>query len=341
MPEGSPTKHYLIIAPSWVGDLVMMQTLLSLLKQREPCKITVLAQAWGQEMLQLMPEIDDTVIAPFGHGDFQPLKRWQFGRGMRQRGFTHAIVLPNSWKSAIIPFAAQIPTRTGWRGECRYGLINDLRILNKARYPLMIERFMALGLAPEADLPESQWPRLHIRPETVSDILRAHGLSTDRPILALCPGAEYGPAKRWPTEHFAVVARKKLIEGWQVWLLGSAKETALAEQIQTLTKSECINLTGKTSLPQVAALLSLAKAVVCNDTGLMHIAAAVARPLVAVYGSSSPQFTPPLAQHVDVVTLNKSCSPCFARTCQFGHNACLKDLMPERVLAGIERLCES
>ncbi|MDQ2993456.1 MAG: lipopolysaccharide heptosyltransferase II [Pseudomonadota bacterium] len=332
--------HYLVIAPAWVGDMVMMQPLLTLLKQ-QPCRITVLASPWGEGLLKRMPEVDAVLNLPFAHGDFQPLARWQFGRSLRHLRFTHAIVLPNSWKSALIPLAAKIPVRTSWRGEFRYGLLNDIRILEKARYPLMIERFLALGLPPDAPLPKPQWPKLQMTADAVNAAVTKHGLTLTAPILALCPGAEFGPAKRWPTEHFGAVARDKIAEGWQVWLMGSAKEKPLAAEIQAHSHDQCIDLTGKTSLAEVIDLLSVAKVVVCNDTGLMHIAAAVARPLVAVYGSSSPKFTPPLATHVDVATLNKSCSPCFARTCQFGHYACLQELTPKRVLSGIERLCGS
>lgn len=340
MPN-QPTPHYLVIAPAWVGDMVMMQTLLSLLKQQRPCRITVLAQAWGEGMLNRMPEVDAVIVQPFKHGDFQPWRRWQFGRALRKHSFTQALVLPNSWKSAIIPFAAKIPVRTGWLGEYRYGLLNDTRQLDKQRYPLMIERFMALGLEVEAQLPNPHWPHMQIAPKAVSEALQAHQLKADRPILALCPGAEYGPAKRWPPEYFAAVATQKLAAGWQVWLLGSAKEQPLAATIQELTAQQCIDLTGKTRLEEVIDLLSLAKVVVCNDTGLMHIAAALARPIVAVYGSSSPQFTPPLTHHVDIATVQKDCSPCFARTCKFGHFACLTELKPERVLSGIDKLCAS
>ncbi len=331
-------KKYLIIGPAWVGDMVMAQTLFTLLKQQAPCHITVLAAPWSHGLLARMPEVDETLSLPYGHGEFNFTSRWKLGRSLREKKFDHAIVLANSWKSAVIPFAAKIPVRTGWRGEMRYGLLNDVRILDKKRYPLMIERFMALGLPAGEKLPEPRWPLLQISDSHIQNALAKFQLSTDKPVLALCPGAEYGPAKRWPVSHFAEVANSKLIEGWQVWLFGSAKETPLAAEIQQLTSQRCIDLTGKTSLAEAIDLLSQARAVVCNDTGLMHMAAALARPIVAVYGSSSPGFTPPLAKHVDIATLNLSCSPCFARNCQFGHTACLRDLSTQRVLQGIDNV---
>ncbi len=341
MTNARDIKKYLIIGPAWVGDMVMAQTLFSLLKQQAPCHITVLAAPWSHGLLARMPEVDETLTLPYGHGEFNFASRWKLGRSLRNKKFDHAIVLANSWKSAIIPFAARIPRRTGWRGEMRYILLNDVRILDKKRYPLMIQRFMALGLPSGKELPQPQWPLLKISDSQIQNALQKFQVSIDKPILALCPGAEYGPAKRWPTSHFADVANSKLLQGWQVWIFGSAKETPLATEIQQLTTNRCIDFTGKTSLAEAIDLLSQANAVVCNDTGLMHMAAALARPIVAVYGSSSPGFTPPLAKHVDIATLNLSCSPCFARNCQFGHTACLKDLSSQRVLQGIDTVIVS
>jgi heptosyltransferase-2 len=342
MNKATPSKRILILGPNWVGDMVMAQTLFSLLKQQGSCHITVLAAAWSHDLLACMPEVDAILTLPFGHGDFLMKLRWQLGPSLRDRRFDQAIVLTNTWKSALIPYAAKIPLRTGWRGEMRYGLLNDTRVLNKKRYPLMIERFMALGLPKGASLPKAVWPSLRVQPEQVQLTLSQFNLNASvQPILALCPGAEYGPAKRWPTSHFAEVARTKLAAGWQVWLFGSAKEQPLAAEIQQLSEQACVDLTGKTTLAQAINLLSQAHAVVCNDTGLMHIAAALARPIVAVYGSSSPGFTPPLTEQVEIATLNKACSPCFARTCRYGHTACLNDLDPHQVLQGVDHLVKA
>lgn len=339
MNSSVAAQKILIIGPAWVGDMVMAQTLFSELKKQRNCHITVLAGGWSSGLLARMPEVDETLVLPFGHGEFKFGARWKFGQSLRDRHFDQAIILTNSWKSAIIPFAAKIPQRTSWRGEMRYGLINDLRILDKKRYPLMIERFMALGLVKNATLPEAQWPNLRINPDEVQQTCKKFNLEAGKkPILALCPGAEYGPAKRWPTSHFAKVASTKLAEGWQVWLFGSAKEQSLASEIQAQTESRCIDLTGKTSLAEALDLLSLASAVVCNDTGLMHIAAALNRRIVAVYGSSSPGFTPPLSKKIEIATINMPCSPCFERTCKFGHTACLNNLDAAKVLTGIDNL---
>ncbi len=243
----------------------------------------------------------------------------------------------------MCPFFAGIPQRTGWRGEMRYGLLNDIRTLDKERYPLMIERFAALALAAHAPLPALlPHPSLHIDVSERDSAIRKHLLQLDRPVLALCPGAEFGPAKRWPESHYAMVAKERIAAGDQVWIFGSEKDAPVGDAIRhALPESQraaCHNLAGKTTLAEAIDLLSCASAVVSNDSGLMHIAAALDRPLVAVYGSSSPQFTPPLAHAVEIVKQELACSPCFKRECPLGHLKCLADLPPQRVLDALIRL---
>jgi heptosyltransferase-2 len=233
--------------------------------------------------------------------------------------------------------------RTGWKGEMRYGLLNDVRKLDKDRYPLMIERFMALAYPPGAELPQPYpRPSLQIDPATRDAALAHFGLTLDRPVLALCPGAEFGEAKRWPSEHYAKVAEAKIREGWQVWLFGSKKDHPVGEDIRSRLipglREEAVNLCGETSLAQAIDLLSCADSVVSNDSGLMHVAAALNRPLVAVYGSTSPQFTPPLADQVEIIRLGIECSPCFERTCRFGHYNCLVQLEPRVAVDALQRL---
>ncbi|MND99023.1 ADP-heptose--LPS heptosyltransferase 2 [compost metagenome] len=242
-----------------------------------------------------------------------------------------------------MPFFAGIPKRTGWRGELRFGLLNDVRKLDKAKYPLMIERFMALAYPAGAELAQPYpRPSLQIQAQSRDAALAKFGLSLDRPVLALCPGAEFGEAKRWPSEHYAKVAETKIREGWQVWLFGSKNDHAVGEAIRARLipglREEASNLSGETSLAEAIDLLSCSNAVVSNDSGLMHVAAALNRPLVAVYGSTSPGFTPPLADQVEVVRLGLDCSPCFDRTCRFGHYNCLRQLEPEAVEAALQRL---
>ncbi len=321
----------LIIGPAWIGDMVMAQTLFKLLKQRQPNVIIhVLAPKWTSPLLERIPEVDHILISPFEHKKLNLYKRYIFGKELRKENYHRAIVLPNSFKSALIPFWARIPQRTGWRGEMRYWLINDMRILDKAKLPLMIQRFAALELGKNESLPEQlPWPALRTQ---------SSSKKVKQPVLALCPGAEYGSTKQWPANYFAEVAKSKLAAGWQVWIFGSKKDQVIANEIQQLTDNTCSDFTGKTSLQQVIDLMSLVDAVVSNDTGLMHIAASLHRPLVVIYGSSSPQFTPPLTENAQVVSLNLSCSPCFKRLCPLKHVNCLINLTPEIVLAALNRI---
>lgn len=321
--------------------MVMAQVLFKLLKQQRPAAtLTVLAPDWSRPMLERMPEVDTALSLPFGHGELRLGERLTQGRALAGQ-YDQVIVLPNSLKSALLPFFAGIPRRTGWRGEWRYGLLNDVRPLDKTRYPLMIQRFAALAYARGATLPESlPWPELIVQPETAAAALAKHGLNTDAPVLALCPGAEFGPAKRWPERHYAETARHYLARGWQVWLFGSAKDTPVAEAIAGAAGGACRVLTGRTSLAEAIDLLSLASLVVSNDSGLMHVAAAVGRKLVVPYGSSSPAFTPPLSHTVRVLNLGLSCSPCFQRECPLGHLNCLNQLEPARVLAAAAELLD-
>ncbi|WP_341522377.1 lipopolysaccharide heptosyltransferase II [Pseudomonas sp. G.S.17] len=333
----------LIVGPSWVGDMVMAQTLFQCLKQRYPeCEIDVLAPEWSRPILERMPEVRAALSFPLGHGALELGTRRSIGRSLKGQ-YDQAILLPNSLKSALVPFFAGIPKRTGWRGEFRYVLLNDVRPLDKERYPLMIERFMALAYEPGADLPLTYpRPSLRIDLATRDAALSKFGLTLDRPVLALCPGAEFGESKRWPAEHYAQVAEAKIREGWQVWLFGSKKDHPVGESILERLipglREEAVNLSGDTSLAEAIDLLSCADAVVSNDSGLMHVAAALNRPLVAVYGSTSPAFTPPLADEVEIVRLGIECSPCFDRTCRFGHYNCLRLLEPESVINALSHM---
>ena len=335
--------NILIIGPSWVGDMVMAQTLFSCLHQRHPgCAIDVLAPEWSRPILERMPEVRAALSFPLGHGALELATRRRIGKSLAGQ-YDQAILLPNSLKSALVPFFAGIPVRTGWKGEMRYGLLNDIRTLDKARYPLMIERFMALAFEPGAELPQPYpHPQLQIDPASRAAALARFSLELDRPVLALCPGAEFGEAKRWPAEHYARVAEQKIRDGWQVWLFGSKSDHPVGEEIRAALipglREEVCNLAGETSLAEAIDLLSCSDAVVSNDSGLMHVAAALARPLVSVYGSTSPGFTPPLAEQVEVVRLGLDCSPCFERTCRFGHYNCLRDLAPALVLEALQRL---
>ena len=334
----------LIVGPSWVGDMVMAQGLFQVLARRQPAAaIDVMAPAWARPILARMPEVRRAIDMPLGHGKLGLGERYRLGKSLRTEGYQQAILLPNSLKSALVPLFARIAQRTGWRGEMRYGLLNDIRLLNKERYPLMVQRFVALAFEPFAQLPSpAPAPALQFDQEIRRKLFKQWGLEEDVPLLALCPGAEFGPAKRWPESHYASVAETYLAREWQIAIFGSANDVAVAETIVSQISQEserCHILAGNTTLIEAVDLLSGAAAVVSNDSGLMHIAAALERPLCVVYGSTSPDFTPPLSEKVAIERLSVDCGPCFKRECplpaQQSPMKCLQDLPPKRIVAAL------
>jgi len=297
--------------------------------------VDVLAPAWSEPLLARMPAVRRALVMPLGHGKFGFWRRRQLGRALRKEGYAQAIVLPNSWKSALVPAFAGIPRRTGWRGEFRHGLLNDLRYLDEAALPLMVQRFLALGCDSPGTVPSVNPPRLEVSSGAAMQVAAKFGIAGDRPLLALAPGAEFGPAKCWPAGHFAELARQYRDRGWQIMLLGSDRDTTICAAI-TADIGACYDLSGKTSLAEAVDLLSLAGAVVSNDSGLMHIAAALGRSLVAVFGATSPDFTPPLDDNARVIKSDLECSPCFQRVCPLGHHRCMQEQEPTQVIAALD-----
>lgn len=330
----------LVVAPSWVGDAVLSQPLLTLLKQAQPdVAIDVLGPRWALPVYRRMPEVAETIESPFAHGELALGARWRLGRALHRRGYERCYVLPNSFKSALAPALARIPRRIGYVGEARQLLMTEARRLDKLALPLMVERFAALALPAAAPLPRPlPRPRLGFDAAQREALLARLGLVTQAPVACFCPGAEFGPAKRWPEAHFAALAARLSDQGWQVWLVGSAKEREIGEEIRRASGGRAANLCGTTSLDEAILLLSRADVVVSNDSGLMHVAAALERPLVALYGSSSPGFTPPLADGARILRLGLDCSPCFQRVCPLGHFNCMMQLDPGRVHAEIVHL---
>lgn len=349
------TQKILIVGPSWVGDMVMAQALFMTLQARaraagDEALIDVLAPAWSRPLLERMPEVRRAIDLPFQHGELNLAGRYRLGHSLRKERYSQVIVLPNSFKSGLLTLFVRSPRRTGWRGEARGVLLNDVRSLDKAALPLMVQRFVALGLAPGAPLPNPlPRPKLVTNPVSVQAALQTMNLTAGtlpgenpgaRPVLVICPGAEFGDAKQWPAEHYASLAGQKIQDGWQVWAMGSAKDSDVSAQIMARLNPEAQShyhdLTGRTSLAQAIDLMSVARAVVSNDSGLMHVAAALARPVVALYGSTSADFTPPLTDNVQLLAIDIACRPCFERTCPLGHKRCLVDLSPQMALAALD-----
>lgn len=345
-------KQILIVGPAWIGDMIMAQSLFRTLKQlNHEIAIDVLAPDWSRPLLERMQDVRLAHSLPVGHGALQLKRRYKIAKDLKLHNYDQAIVLPNSWKSALIPWFAKIPKRTGWLGEMRWGLLNDVRRLDKKAVPRMVDRFVLLahpkGIT--TNCTNDTLPKLEIDSKLVAVALSKFGLDSAipsanmsknaKPILALCPGAEFGSSKRWPEEYYAELANAKLREGWAVWLFGSKNDKTVSQKIQSLTHEGCIELTGKTSLGEAIDLLSTVTAVVSNDSGLMHIAAALDKPLVAVYGSTDPTFTPPLNAKAKITRISTlPCSPCFKRDCPLQHHACMRDLTPKQILETLKAL---
>jgi len=320
----------------------MAQSLFIDIKQREPNSIIdVLAPAWTGALIDRMPEVSSLVDAGFSHGKLGLGERFKLGKSLRNNAYTHAIVLPNSLKSALVPWLARISNRAGFVGEQRWGLLNDIRRLNKRVLPMTVQRFIALGLPKEFEPKPIELvpvPKLAVNDTQVQAALKKNQLALDKPRLVLCPGAEFGASKQWPAAYYAEVAKHYLAQGWQVWLMGSQNDVASCDAINELTQQQCYSLASKTTLPEAIDIMSQANLVVSNDSGLMHIAAALQIPLVAVYGSTDPNHTPPLSKNTTIARLGLACSPCFKRECPLQHLDCLTQLKPQQIIAQADDL---
>ena len=328
----------LIVAPSWIGDTLLAQPLFARLHEKHPgLVLDALAPAWTKPVLERMPEIAETLVSPFAHGELRLGERYRLGKALRARRYDEAIVLPNTIKSALVPFFAGIPVRTGFPGEGRRGLLNRVHRLDRKALPLMAERYAQLAEAPGEPVHRPLAPARLAVNETNRDAAMAHfALDRTKPVAVFAPGAEYGPAKRWPARHFAALATLLAARGFAVWLVGSPKERALGDEIAAAANGAARNLCGAMDLASAIDVMSVASVVVSNDSGTMHVAAALGRPLVALYGSSSPDHTPPLAP-ARIARIPIACSPCFKRECPLQHFKCMVDLTPERVLAEVEQ----
>jgi heptosyltransferase-2 len=289
-----------------------------------------------------MPEVMRGIELDIGHGELALGRRRALGRQLRGESYTRAIVLPRSAKAALVPWFARVPRRTGFRGEWRYGLLNDVRKLDK-RLDQTVKRFVALGQEPAEQPLESLdadlRPRLRADLDNLARLRTEHALTPGARLIALMPGAEYGVAKRWPAAHYGEVAAMLAGAGADVVVLGSAKEREIGDAVIAAAGNARVrNLCGRTALADVVDLLSAAAVAISNDSGLMHVAAAAGAPVVAIYGSSSPAFTPPLTDTAAILWLELECSPCFARECPLGHLRCLKQLTPATVLEAVATL---
>jgi heptosyltransferase-2 len=332
--------------------MVMVQSLFIALKRQNPdTAIDVVAPAWSAPVLARMPEVRQVVKVNLQHGKLQLTERYRVGKSLRGE-YGRAIILPRTFKSALIPFFARIPKRTAYRGEMRYGIVNDIRELDTDVTYKAVEKYLQLGLAPEklkqkhSKQEKSKqalkifYPQLIVDNEKRHQAAKKFAIDESAPAIAFMPGAEFGPTKQWPVKYFGELATRFKQQGYKVYVFGSPKDESIGEEIVRASKGDAINLCGQTSLEEVVDLLSLVKVAITNDSGLMHIAAAVGRPVVAIYGAITPKYTPPLTDKAEIQYLGLECSPCWKKQCPYGHYNCLNNIEVEKVYASAQKLLQ-
>ena len=327
----------LIVGPSWVGDSVISQCLFKIISlKNSQVEIDVLSPEWTTRVFRRMDEVSEVITLPFSHGQIKIKERFKIGKFLESKNYDQAIVLPNSLKSSLVPYFSNIPIRSGWRGEMRYFLLNDIRVLDKDVYPRMVDRFIALALDKNSDsISDIPFPELRIDKQNLKSIRTELRIDEELPLLCLCPGAEFGPAKRWPAEYYAKVANKYLKKSWQVLMLGSQNDIPIGKEIAASINNNhygLFNLVGKTKLEDTIDLISSSSLVLTNDSGLMHIAASVGVPLLALYGPTSPDFTPPLSNKAKVISKGKGLMKLRKGDLEGGYHQSLKDIKPREVL---------
>jgi len=334
----------LVVGPSWVGDMVMAQTLFRrIVRMDAGAEIHVVGPGWSVPITARMPEVARAYVLDVPHGAFGLRPRSMLGTALRPMAFDVALVMPRSFKSALVPVFARVPRRRGYRGEMRYGLVNDMvpataRPLPGAAKVRTVDQFVAMADPSEPVMRASEAPHLVRDGESEAATRAKLHLDDARPAIAFCPGAEYGPSKQWPVERFAELARMLVGRGNAVWIVGSAKDRAAGEAIAEAAGNGVRVLAGETGLAEAIDVLAMSDAVVTNDSGLMHVAAARGRPTVALFGSTSELVTPPLSPHARVLSHELECRPCFRRECPLGHLDCLRKTTARDVLAALDGL---
>jgi heptosyltransferase-2 len=325
----------LVISPNWIGDAVMAQPLLQRLKLLHPERpIDVLAPPAVAPVWRAMAEVDSVLETPFRHGALQLKQRWQYARQLRRRGYADAYVLPNTLKYALIPWLAGITRRVGYKGESRYGLINVMHHDEVPPRP-MVAFYGALAGQP---LPAGVKPRMQVSAAAMAAAAAKAALAPGQALVVFAPGAEFGAAKRWPAAHFAGLAQAILAAhpGVKIAMLGSPKDQAAGDEVLAAAGSaSLINLAGATRLDEAIALIARADAVVANDSGLLHIASALNRPVVALYGPTDPDHAPPFSEIAASLSLRLACSPCTQRECPLGHHDCMNKMAPDMVWSAL------
>jgi heptosyltransferase-2 len=346
-------QKHLIIAPNWIGDAIFSHGLVKVIKLHQPdAQIDVLVSEKLSFVYKMMPEITQVHILNSTQGKFDFWLRFKMARKLSKKSYTHAYVINNAWKHALIPFLARIPNRIGWVGEFRFILINKWRFLNKKLLPDMLSKISSLGLPRNKqsyvhEIRDSIYPRLIPNKKNQFQYITKHGLNFSldqkQKIVAISPGSDNGTAKRWPAIKYAFLIQKLIKMNFHIWIFGSPKEIHLAEYIveHCGRSNQVTNLCGKTKLNEALELLALCDIAVCNDSGLLHASAALNLPVIGIYGPTSEKFAPPLTENKAVLYENLKCRPCKSHECPLGHHACMESIEVDRVLSKVKYLIEN
>jgi heptosyltransferase-2 len=334
-----PESPILLVPYMWIGDFVRCHTVVRLLNQRFPgYPIDVLTTSMVAPLLDYMPGVRNGIVVDL------PRTRLAFGqhralaKRLRAEGYGRALIMPRTWKSALAPALAGVPLRTGFVGEARFGLVNDLRF-GEGRLPRMVDRCATLALPAGAEAP-SRWPLPELKVSATE--LRAWreqlGLAPDgRPVVALAPGA-VGPSKRWPAAYYAELAQRLAAEGTWVWVIGGPGEREIAAQIVRSDRGDIRDLTGP-DLRNAILALAAASTAVSNDSGLLHVAAALGTAAVGIFGPTSPWHWAPLNPIAAVIETASQlpCRPCHKPVCRLGHHLCMRDISVDQVETAIRQ----
>ena len=324
-----PTQKLLIIPQNWLGDIVMSQTLLKKIKSNNPkTSIDILVNSSLKNLVERMPEINKVIILDCNHRELGLFKRLRLAKEIKKSSYDRSIVLSRSLKSSLIPYFAKIPIRTGELGELRYLLINDLKEFSKESRRKTASRYISMYSDNNEELSENYYPSLDSNSENIKNLSEKYDLKKDKKVIIFAPGAAFGPSKMWPVNKFRELG-KKLNNDFKILILGSNNEKSIGNYI--VTNKNMVNLCGKTSIADAVDLMHISKFCVSNDSGLMHLAAATNTKSISIYGSTSPDFTPPLTKNKDIHYKGMSCSPCFEKKCKYGHYNCLVDIHSDDV----------
>jgi len=321
----------------WIGDFVRCHSVVKLLNARFPDRpVDVLSTTLCAPLTDYMPGLRRAIVVDLPRRRIAVQNQLALARRLKHENYGSALVMPRTWKSALAPFLAAIPERTGFVGEMRFGLLNDLRH-GERRLPRMVDRCAALALPPQAELPPA-WPlpELKVARAEIENWRRDQGLAIDsRPVMVLAPGA-VGPSKRWPASAYTALARRLIAEGFAVWVVGGPEEKSLAAEI--IGETAARDLTGHDLRNAILALAAAAVAV-SNDSGLLHVAAALGTPAIGIFGPTSPWHWAPLNPLAATIESKSKveCRPCHKPVCRFGHHRCMRDIPPDQVLAAVRQ----